>query len=221
MKLSDKVKQQIIDILDSEEFMSTLYEGLADDKRNSLGQFYTPGKICIEMIEQFSCDTLAGRNILDPTCGSGNLLIACLIAGANVDKLYGNDYDPEVVPLCVKRINRACEILNKPYINDWQIHQGDALDSFSLTYFGPDYAEKLEEHFYEINRGGYAFSLFDALTDSQQKAMAAVRQAIENTNKMLAPIRTEMERIQESLAEPRELMKQVSDSIHKVLEGVK
>lgn len=221
MILTKEQEQQIIDILESTEFKADLYDGLDEKKRVELGQFYTPASICIKLINKFECDSLSGFNILDPTCGSGNLLIACLIAGADVDKLYGNDYDPEVVPLCVKRINRACEILNKPYINDWQIHQGDALDSFSLTYFGPDYAEKLEEHFYEINRGGYAFSLFDALTDSQKKAMAAVRQAIEDTNKMLAPIRAEMERIQESLAEPRELMKQVSDSIHKALEGVK
>ena len=170
MILSEETKLKILEILDSKEFMSDLYEGLDEEKRIALGQFYTPGKICIQMIEQFNCDTLVGRNILDPTCGSGNLLIACLIAGADVDKLYGNDYDPEVVPLCIRRINRACEILNKPYINDWQIHQGDALDSFSLTYFGPDYLDKLEEHFYDINRGVYAISLFDELTEPQKKS---------------------------------------------------
>lgn len=139
MKLSEEVKSKILEILDSEEFMSDLYEGLDEKKRIELGQFYTPGKICIQMIEHFECDTLTGRNILDPTCGSGNLLVACLIAGADVDKLYGNEYDEVAVELCRKRINRACDILGKPHISDWQIHQGNALLKDCLTKFGPDY----------------------------------------------------------------------------------
>ena len=141
MKLSEEVKQQIIDILDSKEFMSDLYEGLDEEKRIKLGQFYTPGAICIKMIEKFSWDTLSGKVIEDPTCGSGNLLIACLIAGADSDKLFGNEYDSVAVDLCRKRLNRACDILGKPRIKDWQIHQGNALHKFALTYFDEDYEE--------------------------------------------------------------------------------
>lgn len=141
MKLSEKVKQQIIDILDSKEFMSDLYEGLDEEKRIKLGQFYTPGAICIKMIEKFSWNTLSGKVIEDPTCGSGNLLIACLIAGADSDKLFGNEYDSVAVDLCRKRLNRACDILGKPRIKDWQIHQGNALHKFALTYFDEDYEE--------------------------------------------------------------------------------
>lgn len=143
MKLSEEVKQQIIDILDSKEFMSDLYEGLDEQKRIELGQFYTPGKICIQMIEKFSLDTLSGETILDPTVGSGNLLIACLIAGADSDKVYGNEYDSVAVDLCRKRINRACDILGKSHIRDWQIHQGNALIADCLTKFGPEYDDTI------------------------------------------------------------------------------
>ena len=175
MILSEETKLKILEILDSKEFMSDLYEGLDEEKRIALGQFYTPGKICIQMIEQFNCDTLVGRNILDPTCGSGNLLIACLIAGADVDKLYGNEYDEVAVSLCRRRINRACDILNLPHINDWQIHKGDATDSFCLEYFGPDYRQKLEDHYLDSNTGPYAFSLFGAeLTDEQIEFLKGV-----------------------------------------------
>jgi hypothetical protein len=139
MKLSQEIKQKIEEILGSEEFKITLYEGLEERKRIELGQFYTPATICIQMIERFKWDNLSGKNILDPTCGSGNLLIACLIAGADSDKLFGNEYDEIAVELCKKRLNRACEILGKPLINDWQIHQGNALISDCLTEFGPDY----------------------------------------------------------------------------------
>ena len=143
MILSQETKNKIIEILDSKEFMSDLYEGLDEQKRIELGQFYTPGKICIQMIEKFSLDTLSGKTILDPTVGSGNLLIACLIAGADSDKVYGNEYDSVAVELCRKRINRACDILGKPHIRDWQIHQGNALIADCLTKFGPEYDDTI------------------------------------------------------------------------------
>ena len=131
--------QKIVDILDSKEFMSDLYEGLDKKTRDELGQFYTPAKICIQMIEMFKATEFSGKNILDPCCGSGNLLIAMLAAGADSDKLYGNDYDERAVKLCRNRINRACDILGKPHIRDWQIHQGNALIPDCLTEFGPEY----------------------------------------------------------------------------------
>ena len=131
--------QKIVDILDSKEFMSDLYEGLDEKTRDELGQFYTPAKICIQMIEMFKATEFSEKNILDPCCGSGNLLIAMLAAGADSDKIYGNDYDERAVKLCRKRINRACDILGKPYIQDWQIHQGNALQARCLIEFGEEY----------------------------------------------------------------------------------
>ena len=131
--------QKIVDILDSKEFMSDLYEGLDKKTRDELGQFYTPAKICIQMIEMFKTTEFSGKNILDPCCGSGNLLIAMLAADADSDKLYGNDYDERVVKLCRNRINRACDILGKPHIQDWQIHQGNALQARCLIEFGEEY----------------------------------------------------------------------------------
>lgn len=144
MKLSEEVKNKIIEILDSDYFKNSLYvdansNELDKTKRDKLGQFYTPGKICIKMIEKFKWDTLSGKNILDPTVGSGNLLIACLIAGADSDKVFGNEYDADIIPTCRNRINKACDILGKPHIQDWQIHRGNALIPDCLTEFGPEY----------------------------------------------------------------------------------
>lgn len=141
MKLSTETKQRIIDLIDG-ELKASVYKGLTEEKRKQLGQVYTPGKICIQMIEKFeTVDSLAGQTILDPCCGSGNLLIACLIAGADIDKLFGNDYDDVAVKLCRERLNQVCDILGKPHIKDWQIHQGNALHRFAVTYFGEDYEE--------------------------------------------------------------------------------
>lgn len=146
MQLSEETKNRISEILDSDEFMNSLYvdangNELDKETRDQLGQFYTPGKICIQMIEKYDCDSLSGKNILDPTCGSGNLLIACLIAGADLDKLYGNEYDARVIPTCRKRILRAAEILSLDIskFNSWQIHQGNALQARCLIEFGEEY----------------------------------------------------------------------------------
>ena len=164
MKLSEEVKNKIIEILDSQEFKSNLYEGLTEEKRKELGQFYTPGKLCIQMIEKFDCDSLSNKNILDPTCGSGNLLIACLIAGADSDKLFGNEYDSVAVDLCRKRLNRCCDILNKPHIKDYQIHQGNALGKWCLTDFSEEYLTKFDPQYIDdenyINNKQKQVSLF-------------------------------------------------------------
>ena len=164
MKLSEEVKNKIIEILDSQEFKSNLYEGLTEDKRKKLNQFYTPGKLCIQMIEKFDCDSLSGKNILDPTCGSGNLLIACLIAGADSDKLFGNEYDSVAVDLCRKRLNRCCDILNKPHIKDYQVHQGNALGKWCLTDFSEEYLTNFDPQYIDdenyINNKQKQVSLF-------------------------------------------------------------
>ena len=164
MKLSEEVKNKIIEILDSQEFKSNLYEGLTEDKRKKLNKIYTPGKLCIQMIEKFDCDSLSNKNILDPTCGSGNLLIACLIAGADSDKLFGNEYDSVAVDLCRKRLNRCCDILNKPHIKDYQIHQGNALGKWCLTDFSEEYLTKFDSQYIDdenyINNKQKQVSLF-------------------------------------------------------------
>jgi SAM-dependent methyltransferase len=169
MTLTEEVKNKIIEILDSQEFKSDLYEGLSEKKREELGQVYTPGKVCIQMLESFSCDSLISKTILDPACGSGNLLIACLIAGADSNKIYGNEIDPVAVKLCRKRVNRACDLLDKPKINDWQIHRGDATDSFCLKYFSADYKQKLEQHYLDKQ-----YSLFPMLTKEQEEFLSEV-----------------------------------------------
>ena len=67
------------------------------------------------------------------------MLIACLIAGADSDKVFGNEYDADIIPTCRNRINKACDILGKPHIQDWQIHQGNALQARCLIEFGKEY----------------------------------------------------------------------------------
>ena len=136
MKLSKETKQLIRK--EYEEFKEAMYAGKSLKERQELDQFFTPPEISIRLIEELS--DLSG-NVLDPTSGSGNLLAAALIAGADVDKVFGNEYDEAMVKLCRERLNKVCDLLNKPHIKDWQIHQGNALHRFALTYFDEDYEE--------------------------------------------------------------------------------
>lgn len=147
MKLTEQQKKTLHDILDSKEFKEDLYEGLEPEKRKALGQFYTPARVCEMMIEKYEIDDFSGKTILDPTCGSGNLLIAMLCIGADSAKVFGNEYDPIAVELCRKRLNRACDILGKPHIRDWQIHEGNALQKRCLTDFSQEYLDNYKSEF--------------------------------------------------------------------------
>jgi type I restriction-modification system DNA methylase subunit len=116
MKLSKEIKNKIKQ--EYKEFEKSMYAGKTKEERDELGQFFTPPAVSIKLIETFEAETLADKVILDPTCGSGNLLAACLIAGADLDKIFGNDFDYTMVKICRERLNKICTDLNKPLINN-------------------------------------------------------------------------------------------------------
>ena len=134
MKLSKETKQLIRK--EYEDFKESMYAGKSLEERQELDQFFTPPEVSIKLIEELSD---LSDNILDPTSGSGNLLAAALIAGADSDKVFGNEYDATMVKLCRERLNKVCDLLGKPHIRGWQIHQGNALIPDCLTEFGPEY----------------------------------------------------------------------------------
>ena len=185
MKLDNKTKALIITEYDS--FKEYMYANSPKEVRDQLGQFFTPAGATIMMLEKLEADWSNG-NILDPTSGSGNLLSAAIIAGADPNKVFGNDYDVRMVRACRERIRTIpdrLETVDKTFadelreklksFSDWQIHKGDATDSFCLTYFGPDYKQKLEERYLDSNIGLYAFSLLGAeLTDEQKEFLREV-----------------------------------------------
>jgi SAM-dependent methyltransferase len=143
MTLTQEVKDLIIK--EFEEFKAEMYAGKTKEERSELGQFFTPPEISIRMIERFNCDSLAGKTILDPACGSGNLLAACLIAGADPDKVFGNELDKTMLDTCRKRLNGICRQLGKPDIPYHHLHRGDATDPRCLTTFSSAYKWKPKE----------------------------------------------------------------------------
>ena len=130
MKLSSDIKHAIK--TEYTEWFNSQYGDKSLEERRKLGAFFTPPELTINMIEQF--DSIENKTILDPTCGTGNLLVACIIAGADPLKIYGNEYDPEFTRLCKER-------LVKYGVPDHNIHQGDALnpECLKLSSFKPDF----------------------------------------------------------------------------------
>jgi SAM-dependent methyltransferase len=150
MRLTDEQKQLIIK--EFSEFKEHMYAGKSIEERKKLDQFFTPPSICIQMIESTDFETLAGETILDPTCGSGNLLAACLIAGADSDKVFGNELDKTMLDTCRKRLNGICRQLGKPDIPYHHLHRGDATDPRCLTVFSSVYKWKSKEEQTEVDK---------------------------------------------------------------------
>lgn len=143
MKLTNEQKQLITK--EFSEFKEHMYAGKTIEERKKLDQFFTPPSICIQMIESTDYETLSGERILDPTCGSGNLLVACLIAGADSDKVFGNELDKTMLTACRKRLNKICQQLGKPEVPYHHLHQGDATNPKCLTTFSSAYKWKPKE----------------------------------------------------------------------------
>ena len=137
MNLTEEIKNLII--TEYKAFEDFMYAGKTKEERDELAQFFTPPEISIKLLEAYNVKDLSGKIIRDPTSGSGNLLAAALIAGADSDKVFGNEYDATMVKLCRERLNKVCDMLGKPHIQDWQIHQGNALQARCLIEFGEEY----------------------------------------------------------------------------------
>ena len=130
MKLSEEIKLEIKK--EFEEFKHKMYDGKTLEERKKLDQFFTPPQVSIPLLENL--ETVKDIDILDPTSGSGNLLAAALIAGADPQRVFGNEYDATMVKACRERLKAI-----NPEVKDWQIHQGNALITDCLTEFSPEY----------------------------------------------------------------------------------
>ena len=128
MILTEKIKEKIKTEYTS--WFNNQYGNISKEERDELGAVFTPADVTIQMIEKF--DGITDKDILDPTCGSGNLLAACIIAGADPKRIYGNEFNKEFLQLAKDR-------LCKMGVPEENLHQGDATDSYCLTNWGKDY----------------------------------------------------------------------------------
>jgi hypothetical protein len=152
MILTETQKQAII--FEFNSFKDYMYVGKTKKERQGLDQFFTPAELTIKMLELLDCtyEEFLDSDVIDPTSGSGNLLAAAIIIGVCPSRVFGNEYDLKMVHACRDRLKSIPDRLldfdsylaetikqNLKKFKDWQVHRGDALDTYCLTTFNETY----------------------------------------------------------------------------------
>ena len=110
-----------IDILgDAYEYMISQFAAGAGKKA---GEFYTPQEVSQILAEIVTTDKTRLKDVYDPTCGSGSLLLRTAKNG-NADIIYGQEKNPTTYNLC--RMNM---LLHGVKYNDFNIQNGDTLEA--------------------------------------------------------------------------------------------
>jgi SAM-dependent methyltransferase len=162
MILSEETKQKIQ--AEFKDFKESMYAGKSLKERKELDQFFTPPSVTIPLLE--SLKTVEDIDILDPTCGSGNLLVACIIAGADPERVYGNDYDATMIAVCRNRLNKYCKDNGLKEVPYHHIHRGNALQKKCLTNF-----DDCQEESYLYSKDGMHYQ--EKYIDDLQYAQSA------------------------------------------------
>ena len=118
-----------IDILgDAYEYMISQFAAGAGKKA---GEFYTPQEVSQILAEIVTIGHTRLRNVYDPTCGSGSLLIRAAHTGREYE-IFGQEKNPTTYNLC--RMNM---LLHGIKFSNFQIENGDTLeaDAFGDTQF--------------------------------------------------------------------------------------
>jgi len=83
------------------------YSDDRDDRVKDTAEVFTPDWLVQEMLDSLLIDwdnPPQNETFLDPTCGSGNFLVAVLKRGIPLDMIYGVDLMPDNVQTVKKRL---------------------------------------------------------------------------------------------------------------------
>lgn len=110
-----------IDILgDAYEYMISQFAAGAGKKA---GEFYTPQEVSQILAEIVTTDKVRLKDVFDPTCGSGSLLLRAAKNG-KADAIYGQEKNPTTFNLA--RMNM---LLHGVKFKDFDIRNGDTLEA--------------------------------------------------------------------------------------------
>lgn len=93
-----------ISIIEEEfaKWESQQYAGNTKEKRTKLAQFFTPAAFAKALVDKLG--PLEDKDILDPCLGSGNLIAAAVLSGADPKRCYGIELDDAVLEVAKKRL---------------------------------------------------------------------------------------------------------------------
>ncbi|MDR2967941.1 MAG: type I restriction-modification system subunit M [Methanobacteriaceae archaeon] len=115
-----KLEDQDADVLgDAYEYLISQFASSAGKKA---GEFYTPQQVSKILAKIVSLDKSKLRNVYDPTCGSGSLLLR-VAKETDVEDFYGQELNQTTYNLA--RMNM---ILHDVQYNNFDIQQGDSLE---------------------------------------------------------------------------------------------
>lgn len=93
-----------------EDFLGFLYMSMKNvAERKTKGMYFTPSATADKLFDSLHCDTLAGKTICDPCCGSGNFLLKAIERGADTQNLYG--FDTDALSVAAAQFNLALTAL--------------------------------------------------------------------------------------------------------------
>ena len=120
LSLSEEMKKRILEEHDAAKEESKKL--LSDKVRASLfSQYFTEPALSMKMLEKL--DNLQDKDIIDIAAGSGNLLAAAIIAGADPKRCYGIELDKRIRDFAAYRLSK----LGVPEEN---IKQGNAIANY-------------------------------------------------------------------------------------------
>lgn len=123
MTISDDIRTKIEE--EFKQWEAVQYAGLDKAERQKRAAFFTPPVLSIRMAEKF--DDVKDKDILDPAAGAGGLLVVMIMCGADPNRVYGIELDPEIAKVCRTR-------LAKLGVPRHHIHVGNALDKTSYEF---------------------------------------------------------------------------------------
>jgi type I restriction enzyme M protein len=154
------------------------------------GEFYTPaevGKLAAGLLEPQD-----GAHIYDPTCGSGGLLLQCLVRaekeGRNVRSLflYGQELNPET--WAIARMNMllhgagdAAEIKLGDTLAAPAFADGDRIKTFDLVVANPPFSSKNWGH-ERLKKSGDPFGRIKHLPPKSHGEVAFLQQMVASMN---------------------------------------
>lgn len=142
------------------------------------GEFYTPQPVSTLLAKLVTSNNKNLRNVYDPTCGSGSLLLRVKREATKVDKIYGQEMNRTTFNLA--RMNM---ILHDVHYADFDIKQEDTLERpqhrdlrFDAIVANPPFSAQWSAS--QLHMNDDRFSVYGKLAPSSKADMAFVQHMI-------------------------------------------